>query len=343
MAVRSLSLDARESSASDRTDLLDDASRAVQFLYTMADELEGMETFVAVAEAKGFRPAAARLGVTGSAVSQAIRRLETRLGVSLVQRTTRSVRLTDAGERLYTAVRPALNDVRTAIAAVGELSAEPRGTLRILVSPTIGNFLRAELLAEFLRAHEQIALDLVFSDERIDIVAAGYDAGVRLGEVIDADMIAVPVSGDLRLRVVGAPSYFAKHPKPKHPRDLAQHACINWHATASTPAYRWEFNDRGRDFSVAVPSRILTTDPSFNIKLARAGLGITLANETRAHDDLENGTLISVLDEFSVPFPGFYLYYPQRRHASPALRAFVDFVRQSRRPHASRARGKAKR
>lgn len=305
----------------------------------MADELDGISTFLAVAETRGFRAAGERLRMSHSAVSQALRRLEERLGVALVQRTTRSVRLTAAGERLYAAVRPALQEVRTAVASVGELSDQPRGVVRLLVTPVAESFLSGSLLAGFLDAHPQVQLDIVLSDEPRDIVAEGYDAGVRLGEVIDQDMIAVPVSGDLRLVVVGAPSYFARHPKPEHPRDLAEHACINWHPTAAAPPYRWEFTDpeTGRDFAVAVPARVLTTDPALNLRLAIAGVGLTLADESRSREPLARGELVAVLKEFSTPFPGFYLYYPQRRHASPALRAFVDYLRKARRPAARRS------
>src|SRR5262245_9079673 len=167
----------------------------------MIDDLDGMAVFVAVAEAKGFRAAGERLGVSGSAVSQALRRLEERLGIALVQRTTRSVRLTPAGDRLYAAARPALDDLRAAVAAVSELGSEPRGALRLNVSSAAESFLSGPLLAGFLEAHRHIALDLFVSDEPLDIVAEGYDAAIRLGEVIDKDMIAVPVSGDLRLVV----------------------------------------------------------------------------------------------------------------------------------------------
>ena len=297
----------------------------------MADDLDGMALFVAVAETKGFRAAGERLAVSGSAVSQALRRLEERLGVTLVQRTTRSVRLTEAGERLYAAARPALDELRAAVAAVGDLGSEPRGTLRLHVAGAAESFLSGPLLAGFLAEHRHVRLDLVVSDEPLDIVAEGYDAGIRLGEVIDRDMIAVPVSGDLRLVVVGTPSYFARHPKPKHPRDLAEHDCINWHPTAEAPPYRWEFTENGRDFSVAVPARVLTTDPELNLRLARAGAGLTLASEDRVRDAVARGELVAVLEKFSTPFPGFYLYYPQRRHASPALRALVDYLRRVRR------------
>jgi len=296
----------------------------------MSDELEGMATFVAVAETRGFRAAAARLGITGSAVSQAIRRLEARLGVPLVQRTTRSVRLTEAGDRLYAAVRPALEEVRVAVAAAGELSDEPQGTLRLHLTMGAESYFTGPLLGGFLAAHPHVRLELAVSEASVDIVAEGYDAGVRLGEVIDRDMIAVPVSGDIRLVVVAAPAYFARHPKPMHPRDLADHECIAWHATPDASLYRWEFSESGRNFSVAVPARVITTDPAINIRVALAGMGVTMVREDRVRDAIAKGDLVPALEEFSGSFPGYYLYYPQRRHASPALRAFVDYLRHAR-------------
>ena len=156
------------------------------------------------------------------------------------------------------------------MAAVGELSPEPRDTLRLLVSTGAELFLRDAVLAGFLATHPHVRLDLAVSNESTDIVERGYDAGIQLGEVIDRDMIAVPISGDLRLAVVGAPSYFARHPEPMHPRELVQHECVNWHPTPDAPPYRWEFTENGRDFSVAVPTRVLTTDPALIIRLARA-------------------------------------------------------------------------
>jgi len=297
----------------------------------MREALDGLDIFVAVAEAHGFRAAGDRLGITGSAVSQALRRLEERVGVALVQRTTRSVRLTEAGERLYAAARPALDDLRAAVTAVGELGAEPHGTIRLHVARAAEAFLSSELLAGFLAAQPHVALDVYISDEPLDIVAEGYDAGIRLGEVIDRDMIAVPISGELRLVVVGSPSYFARHPEPKHPRDLVKHECINWHPTADAAPYRWEFTEKGRDFSVDVRARVLTNDPALNVRLAVAGAGLTLADQRRSREAIAAGELVPVLEEFSTPFPGFYLYYPQRRQASPALRAFVDYLRAARR------------
>jgi DNA-binding transcriptional LysR family regulator len=296
----------------------------------MADELDGMTTFVAVAEAKGFRAAGERLGVSHSAVSQAVRRLEERLGVALVRRSTRSVHLTEAGERLYASLRPALDEVRAAVAAVGELGDAPRGTLRLHTSTIAETMIGEPLLTNFLRDHPHVQLDLVVSDAPVDIVADGYDAGLQLGEVIDKDMIAVPVTGDLRLAVVGAPSYFARRGTPTHPRELVDHECLNWHPTASTPPYRWEFSENGRTFAVAVRARVLSTHSALNRRLAIAGLGLTMAFEAHVRESLARGELVRVLEKFCEPFPGYYLYYPQRRHASRALRAFVDHLRGAR-------------
>jgi DNA-binding transcriptional LysR family regulator len=294
----------------------------------MADELDGMTTFVAVAETHGFRAAGERLGVSHSAVSQTLRRLEDRLGVPLVQRSTRSVRLTEAGERLYASLRPALDEVRAAVAAVGELGDAPRGTLRLHTSTVADSVFGESFVTGFLTANPHLRLDLVVSDAPVDIVAEGYDAGIQLGEVIDKDMIAMPLTGDLRLAVVGAPSYFARKGVPTHPRDLTEHECLNWHPTANTPAYRWEFTEKGREFSVAVSARVLSTYAPINRRLAIAGLGLTLSFEAHVREAIERGELVRVLEKFCQPFPGYYLYYPQRRQASRTLRAFIEYLRE---------------
>ncbi|MDQ3997827.1 MAG: LysR family transcriptional regulator [Gemmatimonadota bacterium] len=313
----------------------------------MNEDLNAMVAFAAVAEARGFRAAGERLGVSASAVSQALRKLEGQLGVTLMQRTTRSVHLTEAGERLYASVRPALEEVRSAVAAVGELGDVPRGTLRLLVGPAADQVLAGPLLAAFLTEHPHVKLDIVVSDAPLDIVEGGFDAGIQLGERIDRDMVAVPVTGDIRMTVVGAPSYFARRSKPRHPRDLVEHDCLNWHPTAQMPPYRWEFTEGGREITVAVPARVLSTDSTIRIHLARAGLGLTIVYEDEVREYVARGELVPVLGEFCQPFPGYYLYYPQRRHASPALRALIDHVRRARRQPArgpkpaTRSRGDA--
>ena len=297
----------------------------------MTDDLNGMAVFVAVANAKGFTAAARELGVSASAVSQAVRKVEAQVGITLLQRSTRSVRLTEAGERLYATVAPALADVRTAVAALGAMSSEPRGTVRLHVSTGAVDFLRGPLVAEFLEKNPHVRLVVEVNDERIDVVAGGYDAGIEIGEVIDKDMIVVPVSGDLELAIVGSPSYFARHRAPKHPRDLTEHTCINWHRSPDDPPYRWEFTEKRRDFSVAVDSRVLSNDTDFNLRLAAAGVGLAVTFVDMAREWLERGALVRVLAAYCPPFPGCFLYYPQRRQASPPLRALVEHLLRARR------------
>jgi DNA-binding transcriptional LysR family regulator len=308
------------------------------------DTLDGMAVFLAVAEAKNFRVAGERLGVSASAVSQTLRKLEARLGVTLVHRTTRSVGLSEAGERLYASVRPALADVAAAVAAVGELSDSPRGTIRLLIGTTADPVLARLPLAAFLAEHPHVGLDVVVSDGAVDIVAAGFDAGIQLGEVIDRDMVAVPVTGDIRMTVVGSPAYFARRSKPKHPRELVDHECLEWHPTPEAPAYRWEFTEPrsrgnakgGSEIVVAARGRVVSTDSAVNIRLARDGFGLTIVYEDQVRGEVARGELVPVLEEFCEPFPGYYLYYPQRRHASPALRALIDHLRAARNPSAAR-------
>jgi DNA-binding transcriptional LysR family regulator len=293
----------------------------------VSDDLSGLGVFIAVAEEKGFRAAGRRLGVSGSAVSQSIGQLEERFGVALFHRTTRTVRLTEAGERLYAGVRPALRELQTVAEEVKELGTEPSGTLRLNVSEAAEGVLAGDFLADFLNAYPRVRLDLVVTRHTGEIVEAGYDAAVGLGERIEPDMVAIPVSGTLRLRVVGSPAYFARHPAPRHPRDLAEHVCLNWVPGAGELPYRWEFTEDGRDFAVSVDARVQSTDPEVNLRLALAGIGLTIIYEGTVRPYVEAGTLVPVLEEYLEPFPGFFLYFPRRRHRSAALRALIDFVR----------------
>jgi DNA-binding transcriptional LysR family regulator len=207
---------------------------------------------------------------------------------------------------------------------------EPRGTVRLTVSGSAESFLRGPVLEGFVAAYPHVNLDIIVGSEPVDIVAAGYDAGVRLGEMIDQDMIAVPASGRQRMVVVGSPAYLARHGAPAHPRDLPSHTCINWHSGPGATPYRWEFTEDGHDFSVAFDARVVTNDVPLIVRLARAGAGLAMAMEEVVRPLVERGELVIVLDEFSTPFPGFYLYYPQRRHASPALRALIDYLLRMR-------------
>ena len=297
----------------------------------MTPDLAGIAVFVTVAEARSFRAASERLGVTRSAVSQAIRRLEERMGVALFQRTTRSVHLTEAGERLYRSVRPALDDLGAAMEAVGELREQPSGMVRIAVSSIAERFLSGSLLAGFLAAYPDIHLDITVTDGEFDIVAEGFDAGVRLGEVIEQDMIALPVSDEQRQMVVGSPDYLTRHGAPAHPRDLPKHRCIGWRPNPQVAPYRWEFTEGGRDFAVDVNPRVTTNDMRVMIQVACAGAGLTFGMEETFRPYIARAELVPLLEKFCPPFPGFYLYYPTRRNLPLKLRVLVDHLRKRRR------------
>jgi DNA-binding transcriptional LysR family regulator len=301
-----------------------------KFLSPMNMDLAGITVFVTIAEAGSFRAASERLGVTRSAVSQSIRRLEERMGVALVQRTTRSIHLTEAGERLYQSVRPALDDLGAAMEAVGEMRERPSGMLRVTVSSIAERFLSGSLLAGFLASYPDIRLDITVSDEEFDIVAEGFDAGVRLGEVIEQDMIAIPVSDEQRQMVVGSPDYVAQRGAPGHPRDLAAHHCIGWRPNPQVAPYRWEFTESGHDFDVAVSPRVTTNDMRLMIQLACAGAGLTFGMEETFRPYIAQAQLIPLLEEFCPPFPGFYLYYPSRRNVPLKLRVLIDYLRRRR-------------
>lgn len=296
----------------------------------MEPDLNALAVFVLVAEKRSFRAAADRLGVTRSAVSQTIRRLEETLGVALVRRTTRSVSLTEAGERLHAEVAPALADMRAAIEASGSLGKRPRGRLRLAVSSIAERFLSGPMLGAFAEANPEVQLDVTVTDEEFDIVVEGYDAGVRLGEVIEQDMIAVPVSGDQRQIAVCAPAYRERRGEPRHPRELAVHRCVGWRPAPGVAPYRWEFAEQGREFAVSVEPEITTNDMALMIKLAVAGAGITCGMEESFLPWIERGALVRVLDDYCPRFAGFYLYYPSRRNLPPKLRALVDHVQRLR-------------
>ncbi|MDQ0345963.1 LysR family transcriptional regulator [Ancylobacter vacuolatus] len=296
----------------------------------MMADLNALSVFTLVAQERSFRAAADRLGVTRSAVSQSIGRLEAALGLALVRRTTRSVSLTEAGERLNAALAPAIADIQAAVEGTGDLAGRPRGQLRLAVSSIAERFLAGPLLAGFAAAYPDVQIDVTVTDEEFDIVAEGFDAGVRLGEVIEQDMIAVPVSGEQRQTVVASPAYFERAGTPLHPRELAQHRCIGWRPAPKRAPYRWEFTQEGRDFAVAVAPEITTNDMALMIKLAVAGAGITFGMEETFRPLVARGELVPVLDAYCPPFAGFYLYYPNRRNLAPKLRALIDHLRQSR-------------
>jgi DNA-binding transcriptional LysR family regulator len=298
----------------------------------MLPDLNALSIFALVAEEKNFRAAADRIGVTRSAVSQTIRKLEEALGIALLSRTTRSVALTEAGERLYRDLAPALDGMRLAVEGAGSLHERPRGQLRLAVSSIAESFLSGPMLAAFLEDNPEVKLHVTVTDDEFDIVSEGFDAGVRLGEVIDQDMIAVPVSGDQRQLAVASPTYLARAGLPLHPRDLATHRCIGWRTGHAAAPYRWEFAEMTesgeRDFAVAVDDTVTTTDMALMVRLAISGAGITFGMEESFRQGLESGELVPVLEDFCPRFSGFYLYYPNRRNMAPKLRALVDHLKR---------------
>lgn len=292
-------------------------------------DLNLLRVFRAVAEGHNFREAGDRLGVTRSAVSQGIRRLEDSLGVALVQRSTRSVRLTEAGERLYREVAQPLTTLDAALETAHD-DGPPRGLLRVTATSIAERFLSGPLLAGFVQAHPGITLDVTVSDEEFDIVAAGFDAGVRLGEVIEQDMVAVPVTGPQRELAVAAPDYIARHGAPRHPRELVDHRCIGWRMTPTVAPHRWEFVENGQPFDVQVDPQITTNDMLLMIRTALAGGGITFGIEETFRPWIERGDLVPLLQAFLPPFPGFFLYFPNRHQQPAKLRALIEHVRAFR-------------
>lgn len=292
----------------------------------MSIDLNLLPLFLAVAEEHNFRAAADRLGVTRSAVSQGVARLEAAFGTALFLRTTRSVHLTEAGERLQESLSRPLSDIGMALDQVAS-EQSPRGLLRLAVTSIAERFLSGPLIASFAEAHPAVTIDVTVTDEEFDIVAAGYDAGVRLGEVIEQDMIAIPITGDQREIAVAAPTYIARHGMPSHPRELVDHRCIGWRRAPNVAPYRWPFEEDGVPFDVAVEPQITTNDLRLMLRTALSGAGITFATEETFHAYIESGELVPLLEAFLPPFPGFFLYFPQRRNMAPKMRALIEHVR----------------
>jgi len=297
----------------------------------MKIDMNLLPLFLAVADEDNFRAAADRLGVTRSAVSQGIRRLEDAFETTLVTRTTRSVRLTEAGNRLREALSQPLSDIDAALEQIAADDA-PKGLLRIAVTSIAETFLSGPLITAFARANPGVTIDVTVTDEEFDIVAAGFDAGVRLGEVIEQDMIAVPLTGELSQLAVASPDYLSRFGVPSHPRELVNHHCIGWRPSPSIAPYRWEFVAGGKPFDVAVEPQITTNDLRFMLRSALSGAGITFAMEENFRLYLDAGQLVPLFQDYLPPFPGFYLYFPQRRNMAPKLRALVDHVRRWRKP-----------
>jgi DNA-binding transcriptional LysR family regulator len=291
------------------------------------DELSVLSAFLAVAEVRIFTRAAKQLGVSPSAISHAIGGLEERLGVRLLARTTRSVAPTEAGEQFIARLSPALADVRGAVDQVMGLRARPAGRVRLVTSRVAARMVLAPKLAQFAREYPDVQLELTTTEEsRLDLVGAGFDAGIHLGEFVERDMVAVRVSAEQRAAIVAAPSYFASHPKPKSPRDLPAHRCINFrHGSAGV--YHWEFDKGRKSLAVAVSGPLTVDDVDVLIRAAVEGVGLAFALEEHVAPQLASGALVRVLDDWCPPFAGYFLYYPSRRQQPPALSALIGALR----------------
>jgi DNA-binding transcriptional LysR family regulator len=290
------------------------------------DDLNVLSAFLAVAEERSFTRAAKQLGVTASALSHSIRGLEERIGVRLLSRTTRSVAATDAGEQLLARLRPALGEISGALDQLAGLRDRPAGRVRLLVPRLAAAMVLAPKLALFTRDYPDVVLDVTTDDSPLDLVAGRYDAGIHLGEFIAKDMIAVRVSRDQRPAIVASPGYFEAHPKPKSPRDLPNHRCINIRM-GSAGVYRWEFDKGKQSITVAVDGPLNSDDAELSIHAALAGVGLAYAFEERVASHLASGALVRVLEDWSPPFAGFFLYYPSRRQQPAALSALIETLR----------------
>ncbi|MEK1931336.1 MAG: LysR substrate-binding domain-containing protein [Pararhizobium sp.] len=289
--------------------------------------LADLDAFTAVARERNFRAAARRRGVSASSLSEALRRLEERLGVRLLNRTTRSVTLTEAGEHLIERLSPALGEVASALEQIGRFRDSVTGTLRLNVATVVARAVLPDIAADFLKAYPGIALEVSGDDSFIDVLAAGFDAGVRYDERLEKDMIAVPIGPRTQRFIVAAsPAYLVAHGEPRHPRDILDHACIR-HRFASGSMPSWEF-ERGEEVvRISPPARVIANTLELEIRAAVAGLGIIVTFEEFLAPSIARGELVPILEDWMSPFAGPYLYYAGRKHMPPPLRAFVDFLK----------------
>ena len=291
------------------------------------DDLYDLAAFAVVAEQGSFTRAAAALGMSQSALSHAIRALEERLGVRLLSRTTRAVSTTEAGETLLRSVRPALEEIASGVDAVGASGGKPSGTVRITATKHAAASVLMPVLPGFFRAHPGIRVDVIVDDNLTDIVADRMDAGIRFGDIVEKDMIAVRIGPDIRMAVVGAPSYFADHPAPRTPRELSGHRCINYRHVRSGGLYAWDFEDKGRPFQVRVEGSLILNNADLIRDAALAGQGLAYVYDDEVAVDVRAGRLRRILQKWSPTFPGYYLYHPSRRQTPPALAALIAALR----------------
>lgn len=288
-----------------------------------------LRAFVTVGETLSFSRAAETLGVSPSALSQLVRSFEERVGVRLFNRTTRSVSLTDAGQQLFLRVRPAVAELGAAVGQARRQGERPAGTVRVMAFHSAAELYLRPILASFHAAYPEVVLDITLDDAVSDFVGGGFDAALRLGEVIEKDMIAVRLGPDLRQIAVASPDYLARHGTPATPRDLVDHACIRWRWPGTTTPYNWEFWQDGDWFEVAVDGPLIVNTKALALAAALDGVGVAFAVDLTVERHIAEGRLVPLLEAWSAPFPGLFLGYPRQRQMAPALRAFIDHVRSA--------------
>ena len=291
------------------------------------EDLNALSAFVAVAEARSFTKAAARLGISPSALSHAMRGLEERLGVRLLARTTRSVAPTEAGERLLTVVLPHLQGIESELSALNLLRDIPAGTIRLTASEHAAYTVIYPVLARLAADYPEIKIEVNVDNMLADLVAGRFDAGIRLGEHVERDMVAVRIAPDMRMAIVGTPAYFERHPRPETPQDLTQHECIGIRLPTHGGLLPWEFDKDGRSITVRVEGQLIFNTMSLALRAVLDGLGLGYCLDDMAAEAIADGRLIRVLEDWCEPFPGYHIYYPSRRQLSPALRLLIDALR----------------
>lgn len=291
------------------------------------ESIDDLLAFVAVAQERSFTRAAARIGVSQSALSHTVRQLEARLGVRLLTRTTRAVSPTEAGQRLLAGIAPLLDEIETQVDALSEWRDKPAGTIRIAAADYAIKHVLWPKLGPFLHRYPDIKVELILDNGLTDIVAERYDAGVRMGAHLAKDMISTRIGPDFCLAVVGAPSYLAEHPAPLHPTDLAGHSCINFRFPGSGALYAWEFEEDGREIRVRVDGRLTFNHIFHSLDATLQGFGLAYIPEEIILPHVEAGRLVRVLQTFSPYWDGYHLYYPSRRQSSPAFVALLDCLR----------------
>ena len=291
------------------------------------ENLNDLSAFVAVAQAHSFTKAAARLGISPSALSHAMRGLEERLGVRLLARTTRSVAPTEAGERLLAVVLPHLRGIESELSALNLLRDIPAGTIRLTASEHAAHTVIYPVLARLAADYPEIKIEVNVDNMLADLVAGRFDAGIRLGEHVERDMVAVRIAPDMRMAIVGTPAYFKRHPRPETPQDLTQHECIGIRLPTHGGLLPWEFDKDGRSITVRVEGQLIFNTNSLALRAVLDGLGLGYCLDDMAAEAIADGRLIRVLEDWCEPFPGYHIYYPSRRLLSPALRILIDALR----------------